>query len=477
MSPLKKEYNMTNCGIDFGTTNSTLVFFSEESGKFYIGDSKRTGTPMPSIVAINKNNGEISVGSDVKDKLRTLENDCHIVLSIKTILNDEKKIWEAGDKKYTPVDVAAEILKVLKKTANTKQENISSAVISVPVNFEASKKKCLKKAAEKAGITVKKFISEPTAAFIAHYHELRAFSRVVVFDWGGGTLDISALEIKDGTIHEIYTDNLYKAGDNIDKEFARKIYEKVVREEGLKLIPFEHLSVAEYDELLEKTELAKISLSKKDNTKDLITIQEKNLKVTFSYQELQDVALPFVEEAIEKLSKVISFSFKNEVGCILCVGGSSKLRLLQEKLRPLFAPKLYFPDNPEWDIAEGACTVDAAPDDRGKYMLNNDIKIALSNGEWLTLLSKGQPIPTKERIVHLSTVDCMETANFVFKMGEHSEDMVTFPILGGIDEVITLSVYVDDFSVFHAIVKTNKDPTEYEVYACEKIDLCYHIED
>ena len=153
------------------------------------------------------------------------------------------------------------------------------------------------------------------------------------------------------------------------------------------------------------------------------------------------------------------------------------MRLLQEKLRKKFDNKLlFFPKNPEWDIAFGACTVDAAPDDRKKYMLADDIKLSLSNGEPLTLLSKGQPIPTLPAVFHLSTVDCEETAKFVFRTNNRNDTFIPFPILGGEDEVLILSVFVDKYNIFHANVKTNKEDNEYELFIGEKIDLCYDLE-
>lgn len=471
---------MANFGIDFGTTNSTLCCYSKGTGKKYIGDNKKIDEPLPSIVAINKNDGNIIVGKDVKDRIKSLEDEYYVVLSIKTILNDENKEWKIGNQTYKPVDVAAQILKALKENAKQRYIgfDLSSAVISVPVNFEASKKQKLKQAAEKAGIKITKFISEPTAAYMAHYVELSAFSEVIVFDWGGGTLDISALKIEDASIQEIYTDNLYKAGDNIDKSLAKLIYEKSLRKQSLELIPFERLKTKDQDELTAVAERAKIKLSKEgvDTVTEMLTVQEKTFRIDITYEELCAVSEDLINEAIEKLTNVIGKSSFKEIGCILCVGGSCNLRLLREKLKILWGMKVYFPDQPEWDIADGACTIDAAPDETGKYMLADDIKLGLSNGEWLTLLSKGQPVPTQEAVFYLSTVDCTEAAKFIFKTNACNEEHVLFPVLGGIDEVLKLSVYIDDFSVFHACVETNKEKTEYEIFIGEKIDLCYHLE-
>lgn len=469
-------------GIDFGTTNSALCYYSAAANdKIFIGEDVKKGAkyPLPSIVALNKKSGKIIVGKEVKDKMRSLENDYHIVLSIKTILNDENKKWLVGDKEYSTIDIATKILEALKENATNRYEGIdlSAAVFSVPVNFEASKKKCLYQAAKNAGIEIKKFVSEPTAAYMAHYAELEHLSEIIVFDWGGGTLDISALKKEDGSVREIYTDNLYKAGDYIDRRFSQLIYEKLVRENNLPERPFEELAPCDQDGLLAAAERLKIELSRKNSAKELIHINEKNYFISARNDELCNVSASLIKEAIEKLSHVINNSEFKNIGRILCVGGSCNLRLLREELEKKFGKDiLLFPDTPEWDVADGACAIDATDDSIGKLLLADDIKLGLSDGEWLTLLSKGQPVPCDPAKFYLSTVDSTESAKFVFQTNKQDKECILFPVFGGVDEVLKLSVYIDNFFVLHATVETNKEKKEYQIFTCEKIGICYRLE-
>ncbi len=465
------------CGIDFGTTNTAMVYFSEHTGMIFVGDEEEN-LPLPSIVALNKHTGEIIVGSDVKRNIQKYTRDYEIVLSIKTVLDDPKQEWNVAGRTLKPVDIAAEIFKTLKNNATKRKIDISKIVISVPINFSSGKKICLREAAKKAGLDIKKFVNEPTAAFLAHYEELKSFSKTVIFDWGGGTLDISALDIKNGTIREIYTDNMYKAGDNIDKDLARSIYEKSIKKYGLSLIPFDKIEADEYDELIAKAELAKIYLSKDNQNRydDFCKIQGKIRDITVTYEDLCNISENIVNEAISKLNHVISKAYNERVHCILCVGGSSNLRNLKEKLRKIYGDILYFPDFPQWDIANGACIIDAS-NRNNVYKLAYDINLILSNGDKYPLLKEGQLIPCKESKIHLSTVDCSENANFVFQFGQDEYHEITIPLLGGVDETFDLFTYIDNYSVLHIDMKNNKiqEDERYNIFRYEKLDLCYNV--
>jgi molecular chaperone DnaK len=465
------------CGIDFGTTNTAMVYFSEHAGMICVG-AEEENIPLPSIVALNKHTGAIVVGSDVKRNIQKYTRDYEIVLSIKTVLDDPRQEWNVAGRIFKPVDVAAEIFKTLKQNAAKRKIDISEIVISVPVNFSSGKKRCLREAARQAGLEIKKFVNEPLAAFLAHYEELKSFSKTVIFDWGGGTLDIAALDIKNDTIRELYTDNMYKAGDNIDKDLARYIYEKSVKKDGLSLIPFDKIEADEYDELVAKAERAKIYLSKEGQSQyeDFCSLQGKICNITVTYEELCNVSENIVNEAIRKLNNVITKAYNERVSCILCVGGSSNLRNLKEKLKKIYGDILYFPDSPEWDIAYGACTIDASKRNN-VYKLAHDINLILSNGDKYPLLKEGQLIPCKESKIHLSTVDCAENANFVFQVGQDEYHEITIPLLGGADEAFDLITYIDEYSVLNIEMRNNKiqEHERYNIFQYEKPDLCYNV--
>ena len=468
---------MKFCGIDFGTTNTAMVYFDDKYGKKQLGDSISGDImPLPSIVAIHKKTGSIFVGADVKRNIKGLEKDFFIVMSIKTILDDTSKVWYINNKKLNTIDIAAEIFKKLKLNASYEGIEVKDIVLSVPINFSASKKQCLKEATERAELHITEFISEPTAAFLAHYEELKCFKNVVIFDWGGGTLDISALEVKNDTIREIYTDNMYKAGDNIDRDFARKTYERLIREKNLQPIPFDKLNANIYDLFITTAEKNKISFSRQRDLpiKCPHTINGKSVSITFYYEDLVNVSKPYIKEAIEKLNNVITNAFSDTVSCILCVGGSSNLRTLREELYKIYGNKLYFPDTPEWDIADGACTI-AASNKANIYKLADNISLKLSDGNYLPLLEQGQPIPCKPASFNLAVTDSTNQANFVFKIGNKDEHSVVVPFLGGVDEFLTLYTYVDEYNVLRIDVKNSKTQEVYNIFNYEKIDLCYNV--
>lgn len=169
-------------GIDFGTTNSAAVSFtgvSEADIKTLMyGDDE--GRPLPSVVAINKNTGEIITGREAKDQRNTLLKDYEYFPSIKSII-DEDRTWNIAGKDWTPVDIASEVFTALKRNVEKRGNVLDEAVVAVPNAFSSSKKANLRKAAEKAGIDVAMFISEPTAAFCSNYTKFANCKSVLSF--------------------------------------------------------------------------------------------------------------------------------------------------------------------------------------------------------------------------------------------------------------------------------------------------------
>lgn len=221
------EKSIYNFGIDFGTTNSAAVSMV---GNNCIRYGETFGRPFPSVVAINKTDGSVITGIEAKDKRNQFGEDYEYFTSIKSII-DSDKTWYITGKEWNAEDITSEILKSLKNVImercndnNIKKSGTISSVIAVPVNFSPSKKKHLRNAATKAGIQVKKFISEPTAAYCCHHEALKACNNVAVFDWGGGTLDITVLNVENGKVSELAADGMNFAGDDIDLKFAKKLH-------------------------------------------------------------------------------------------------------------------------------------------------------------------------------------------------------------------------------------------------------------
>ncbi len=243
------EYNF---GIDFGTTNSSVMQsarLGDHTVQTAYGDEE--GRPVPSIVAINRQTDEVFTGREAWNRRSELADDCEIVHSVKSLLDDHG--WQISTAKstWTAKKVASEVFRTLKSVVenNDLNENLEmkSATIAVPIGADASKRREIRAAAKAAGLEVKSFVGEPTAAFFANFDELRSCENVVIFDWGGGTLDVSILSNRNGRITELATVGMSVAGDAIDELLARRIHAKVAREKNRKDLGFDDMPASARD--------------------------------------------------------------------------------------------------------------------------------------------------------------------------------------------------------------------------------------
>ena len=468
-------------GIDFGTTNSAVhaiaAIGDTIDDEFDIGENDRR--PLPSFVAIHKVTGEVVTGLDAKGSIAD-ENEYQVFSSIKTIIGEEKE-WQIAGNIWTPVDIAAELFKELKKKAeNSTQGKMTEAVVAVPVGFSSKKKNNVRKAAEKAGIKVLMFVSEPTSAYCSRASEMRKYHNVAVFDWGGGTLDVVVLRIEGNIVHELSTAGLTMAGNDIDRHLAERICMNAASKSG-KDFAFEDLSQKVQLRLLQKCEQAKCDLA----DEDIVTIMDANLdghgmmmeKIDYPYFSL--LIENEVNHAVDCLMRALSDAGMNKesIDCILC--GSSRLRPLQEKLLKLFdRKKLIFPRKAMWDIATGVAQIAYKP---GCYTLNRPIGLMLSNNKFYPLLKVGQRVPTKEKTVSFGVIDGSDDARFIISDGDESSQTFTeiFPvkIRGFSDEVLKVSCYVDADMVFRMKIKSNRMPDDFfRVWTYSNLKVSYEID-
>lgn len=470
-------------GIDFGTTNSAVhaiaAIGDTIDDEFDIGENDRR--PLPSFVAIHKVTGEVVTGLDAKGSIAD-ENKYQVFSSIKTIIGEEKE-WQIAGNIWTPVDIAAELFKELKKKAeNSTQGKMTEAVVAVPVGFSSKKKNNVRKAAEKAGIKVLMFVSEPTSAYCSRASEMRKYHNVAVFDWGGGTLDVVVLRIEGNIVHELSTAGLTMAGNDIDRHLAERICMNATSKSG-EDFAFEDLSQKVQLRLLQKCEQAKCDLA----DEDIVTIMDANLdghgmmmeKIDYPYFSL--LIENEVNQAVDCLMRALSDAGMNKesIDCILCEGGSSRLRPLQEKLLKLFdRKKLIFPRKAMWDIATGVAQIAYKP---GCYTLNRPIGLMLSNNKFYPLLKVGQRVPTKEKTVSFGVIDGSDDARFIISDGDESSQTFTeiFPvkIRGFSDEVLKVSCYVDADMVFRMKIKSNRMPDDFfRVWTYSNLKVSYEID-
>lgn len=475
-------------GIDFGTTNSAAFSFTgiDENSiePIHYGDDE--GRPFPSIVAIDKTTGEIVTGREAKERRNVLRETHEYFDSIKTILDSDQS-WEIAGKKWKPEDVAAEILSALKNRVekNNKQE-LDEAVLAVPIGYSAEKKARLRKAAKKAGINVKMFVSEPTAAFCSNYDALKSCKYVAVFDWGGGTLDVVIIKTDGGDIIELASDGMPFAGNDIDLKLAEKMHAKFARKKNVS-IPFSELDPYTKDQLLTKCEKAKCDFEDEDVVNISINRYGElgSVRESLEYDYFSLLLEKDVEKAVSCLTRAIKTAGLNiqNIDRILCVGGSSKLRPLQEKLEETFGEDmLLYPERVMWDIAKGASIVSLKS---GGYRLSKSIGLELSNGDYFPLLREGQNIPCEELSLSFSIVDQAQDgpkeARFIFTDSdiESNRDLyepMVLPLRGFMDEYIRLSCYVDQDNVFKVKLSSTRVSESLDrMWKYDRLKLSFHV--
>lgn len=471
-------------GIDFGTTNSAASSMTgdmkENVQQINYGDDE--GRPFPSIVAINKVTGEVITGRMAKVKRNQLEGEYQYFTSIKTIIGEDKEYFIAG-KKWTPIDIASEIFKGLKEKIGFRQD-CSESIVAVPVGFTAEKKRNLREAARRAGINVKMFVSEPTAAYCSNYIQLRGYRNVAVFDWGGGTLDVAVLHIEKGRVHELATDGMNIAGDNIDKKMAEKMHLEFCKKAKI-FKDFDEVEDISKDQLIEKCEDAKIAFSDGDDMVRINLLKYDEIGIvrgTMECELFEQLVEPEINQAMSCLENAIAKSGLNlaNIDCILCVGGSSKLRPLRERLIKKYGEDmLFYPQKVMWDIAKGASIISMTS---GHYGLNHSIGLMLSDGEFYSLIQEGQPLPCREKKLNLAIVNNENNAKFVITDAKEVEKRsftqnVTVPAGGFLEEQFELSCFIDEDNLFRMRIRSTKFMKKVlHTWTYDRLKVFYELE-
>lgn len=473
-------------GMDFGTTTSATVAIlpstqSHKETKFLCGDDD--DRPVPSAVAINRSTREIFRGRDASDRKSELSETCEYIHSIKTYLAGDRT-WKIGGQLFTPVDIAAEVMRgLVQKVKERTGEAPSSMTVAVPIGFSPEKRSALRKAAEAAGVKIDAFVSEPTAAFFANYADLKSASRIVVFDWGGGTLDVSVLRITDRGIEEVGSSGMSKAGDDLDMEIAVRMHNKICRSKGKTNIAFSQMSPVAQDKLLVRCERAKRILGEEDVA--VIEIAKygelDSCYELLDYGWFADIAKPFIDKAVSCLDSALAQAGMTDssVDYLVMTGGSSNLRPLLERLKPRFSgDKLHFPDETIWNVAEGAAMLAGSP---GTYRSAQNVDLILADGERFRLLSEGESISGWSKKCTFGIVDASNEARLVIDTGDDSPDTEKFfalnvPSYGFLHEKIILEASVSPDQVLEISARsTNRPASSGRVWQFPKLRVYYEL--
>jgi molecular chaperone DnaK len=364
-------------GIDLGTTNSVVSFM--EGGKSKVVPNQEGENTTPSIVAFSKD-GQRLVGSIAKRQAVT--NSENTIFSAKRyigkkfadITEEDKKhipyklvegkngtvVFEIKGKKHTPQEISSAILQKLKQAAeNYINEKITDAVITVPAYFNDAQRQATKDAGTIAGLNVKRIINEPTAAALAYGIDKKTNEVVAVFDFGGGTFDISILEVGDGVTEVKSTNgNTDLGGDDIDKIIINYMVEEFKKDQGVDL----HQDKMALQRLKEAAEKAKIELSATIETEinlPYITADAsgpKHLVMKLSRAKFENLCADIFKRLFEPCKKALTDAGieSNKINEVILVGGSTRIPKVQEMVKNFFEKEPNKSVNPDEVVSDGA---------------------------------------------------------------------------------------------------------------------------
>ena len=342
-------------GIDLGTTNSCVAFL--ENGEPTVIPNHEGGRTTPSVVAFTKN-GERLVGQAAKRQMVT--NASRTISSVKREMGSDWRVNIDG-KQYTPQEISAMVLQKLKADAESYLgEAVTDAVITVPAYFTDAQRQATKDAGRIAGLNVQRIINEPTSAALAYGIDKEAPQKIMVYDLGGGTFDVSILDISQDVIQVLSTaGNNHLGGDDFDQCVTKYLVEEFRRTEKIDLIQ-DHVAMQRVREAAEK---AKIELSSamaaSVNLPFLAQGAEgpRHMEITLTRAKFNELTRHLVEATVGPVRQAMQDAglSAGEISKVLMVGGSSRIPAVQEEVKKLTGKEPFRGINPDECVALGAC--------------------------------------------------------------------------------------------------------------------------
>ncbi len=412
-------------GIDLGTTNSCVAVM--EGGKPVVIANTEGARTTPSVVAFTKN-GERLVGEPAKRQAVT--NADKTIASIKRHMGSDYRV-SIDDKKYSPQEISAMILQKLKADAESYLgEKVTEAVITVPAYFNDAQRQATKDAGKIAGLDVKRIINEPTAAALAYGLDNENEQKIMVYDLGGGTFDVSVIEIGDGVIEVLATsgDN-HLGGDDFDNKLTQYMIDEFKRTEGVDLSG-DKMAMQRLKEAAEK---AKKELSSAANTNinlPFITATAegaKHFEMNLTRAKFDELTADLVERTIIPVQNALRDAgiTASELSKVLLVGGSTRIPAVQDKVKQLTGKEPSKNLNPDECVAIGASIQGgklAGDAGAGDILLLDVTPLTLSietmGGIATHLIERNTTIPTKKSQIFSTAADNQTAVDINVVQGE-----------------------------------------------------------
>ncbi len=388
-------------GIDLGTTNSCVAVY--EGGERVIIPNAQGGRTTPSVVAFTKD-GERLIGETAKRQAAV--NPDRTISSIKRDMGTERRISIDG-KQYSPQEISAMILRQLKSDAETYLgEPVTEAVITVPAYFTDAQRQATKDAGTIAGLHVQRIINEPTSAALAYGIDKEQAQKILVYDLGGGTFDVSVLDINDGVIEVLATaGNNRLGGDDFDKCVCEYILSEFKKAEGIDL----SRDSAAMQRVREAAEKAKKELSAALSAEIMLPYiavkrgEPKHLQMTLTRAKFNELTNHLVQATLDPVYQAVADSGLNlpDISKVLMVGGSSRIPAVNEAVQKLTGRQPFKGINPDECVAMGACLQGGVLSGEVRGLLLLDVTplslgIETVGGVFTKLIDKNTTIPIKK---------------------------------------------------------------------------------
>ena len=432
-------------GIDLGTTNSVVTVI--EGGEPVVIPNAEGNRTTPSVVAFSKNNERL-VGQVAKRQAIT--NPQNTVYSIKRFMgrrfnevkdeisevpyqvvsgnNDVARV-KIGDKEYSPQEISAMVLQKMKQTAEDYLgTKVTEAVITVPAYFNDSQRQATKEAGEIAGLTVRRIINEPTAASLAYGLDKKANEKIAVFDLGGGTFDISILEIGDG-VFEVKSTNgdTHLGGDDFDQKIIDWMVDEFLKQEGLDLSK-DPMALQRLKEAAEKAKCELSSVAQTDINLPYVTATDtgpKHLNMVLTRAKFEQLADSLFERTKQPCVTALKDAglTPSEIDEVVLVGGSTRMPKVQEIVKEIFGKDPHKGVNPDEVVALGAAIQGGVLSGNVSDVLLLDVTplslgIETLGGVFTKLIEKNTTIPTKKSEIFSTASDSQTSVEINVLQGE-----------------------------------------------------------